>query len=29
MLETKVNNIEKEIPDATTLIHIHQYNTDI
>ena len=29
MLETEVNDIEKEIPGATTLIHIHQYNTDI
>ena len=27
-LKTKVNNIEKKIPDATTLIHINQYNTD-
>ena len=27
-LETKVNNLEKKIPDATTLIHINQYNTD-
>ena len=25
---TKVNNLEKKIPDATTLIHINQYNTD-
>ena len=25
---TKVNSSEKEIPDATTLIHINQYNTD-
>ena len=28
MLETKVNSLEKKIPDATTLIHINQYNTD-
>ena len=28
MLRTKVNNLEKKIPDATTLIHINQYNTD-
>ena len=28
MLKTKVNNLEKKIPDATTLIHINQYNTD-
>ena len=27
-LETKVNNLEKKIPDATTLTHIIQYNTD-
>ena len=27
-LMTKVNSLEKEIPDATTLIHINQYNTD-
>ena len=27
-LKTKVNNLEKKIPDATTLIHINQYNTD-
>ena len=27
-LNTKVNNLEKEIPDATTLIHINHYNTD-
>ena len=27
-LETKVNNLEKKIPDTTTLIHINQYNTD-
>ena len=26
-LKTKVNNLEKKIPDATTLIHINQYNT--
>ena len=27
-LKTKVNNLKKKIPDATTLIHINQYNTD-
>ena len=27
-LKTKVNNLENEIPDATTSIHINQYNTD-
>ena len=27
-LKTKVNNLEKKIPDATTLIHTNQYNTD-
>ena len=27
-LKTKVNSLEKEIPDATILIHINQYNTD-
>ena len=27
-LHAKVNSIEKKIPDATTLIHINQYNTD-
>ena len=27
-LKTKVNNLEKKIPDATTLIHINQYNAD-
>ena len=27
-LKTKVNNLEKKFPDATTLIHINQYNTD-
>ena len=26
--KTKVNNLEKKFPDATTLIHINQYNTD-
>ena len=26
-LETKINSLEKKIPDATTLIHINQYNT--
>ena len=27
-LKTKINNLEKKIPDATTLIHINQDNTD-
>ena len=27
-LNTKVNNLEKKIPDETTLIHISWYNTD-
>ena len=27
-LKTKVNNLEKKIPDATTLININQYNKD-
>ena len=27
-LKTKVNNLEKTIPDLTTLILISQYNTD-
>ena len=27
-LKTKVNNLEKKIPDATTLFPINQYNTD-
>ena len=27
-LKTKVNNLDKRIPNATTLIHINQYNTD-
>ena len=27
-LKTNVNNLVKKIPDATTLIHINQYNTD-
>ena len=26
-LKTKVNSLVKKIPDATTLIHINQYNT--
>ena len=26
--KTKVNDLEKKIPDATTLTHINQYNTD-
>ena len=27
-LKTKVNKLEKKIPNATTLIHINQCNTD-
>ena len=27
-LKTKVNSLEKKIPDATTLIHINQYSID-
>ena len=27
-LKSKVNNLEKKIPDTTFLIHINQYNTD-
>ena len=27
-LKTKIDNLEKKIPDATTLTHINQYNTD-
>ena len=27
-LKPKVNNLEKKIPDASTLLHINQYNTD-
>ena len=27
-LKTKVNNLDKKISDATTLIDINQYNTD-
>ena len=27
-LKTKVNNLQKIIADATTLIHINQYNAD-
>ena len=27
-LKTKVNNLEKKIPDGTTLIPVNQYNTD-
>ena len=26
-LKTKVSNLDKKIPDVTTLIHINQYNT--
>ena len=25
-VKTKVNNLEKKIPDATTLIHLNQYS---
>ena len=28
ILKTKVNNLEKKIPDATNLIHTNQYNID-
>ena len=28
-LNTKVNNLESKIPDATTLIHINLSNTDV
>ena len=28
ILKIKVNNLEKRIPNATTLIHINQDNTD-
>ena len=27
-LKTKIDNLEKKIPDATTLTQINQYNTD-
>ena len=27
-LKSNVNNLEKKIPDATTLIHINQYNIE-
>ena len=27
-LNTKANNLDKKIPDTTTLIHINKYNTD-
>ena len=27
-MKIKVNNLEKKIPDATTLVHINQYRTD-
>ena len=27
-LKTKLNSLEKKIPDATVLIHINQYNTN-
>ena len=26
--KTKENNLDKKIPDTTTLVHINQYNTD-
>ena len=26
--KTKVNNLDKKVPDATTLFHINQYSTD-
>ena len=26
--KTKINNLEKRIPDGTTLIHTNKYNTD-
>ena len=28
ILKTKLNSLEKKIPDATTLIYLNQYNTD-
>ena len=28
-IKTKANNLEKKISDATTLIHINKYNTDL
>ena len=27
-LKTKLNKLDKKCPDATTLVHINQYNTD-
>ena len=27
-LKTKVNNLDVKISDATSLVHINQYNTD-
>ena len=27
-LKTKINNLDKKIPDSTTLIHVNQCNTD-
>ena len=27
-LNTKVNNLDKKITDATNLIHVNQYSTD-
>ena len=28
ILKTKLNNLDKKVPDATTLVHINQCNTD-
>ena len=28
ILKTKVNDLQKKIPDATFLIHVNQYNAD-
>ena len=28
ILKTKVNDLQKKIPDATILIHVNQYNAD-
>ena len=27
-LKTKVNNLEMKVSDASTLVHVNQYNTD-
>ena len=27
-MKTKINKLDNKVPDATTLIHINQYNTD-